>query len=162
MTKFLLKWYVPDPDCPDDPEVRSRVGRLSGSIGIGANLLLFAIKLLAGILSGSVSITADALNNLSDASGSILTLVGFRLAGKPADVHHPYGHARFEYLSGLAVAAMIIVGTVIAYPLYVQGVSDVGPVKASMLASVEPVSAAVISAVVLLDSAYSSISSGVR
>ena len=108
MTKFLMKWYVPDPDRPDDPEVRSRVGRLSGGIGIGANLLLFAIKLLAGILSGSVSITADALNNLSDASGSILTLVGFRLAGKPADVHHPYGHARFEYLSGLAVAAMIM------------------------------------------------------
>ena len=108
MTKFLLKWGVPDVNDPEDPTVRDRVGQLSGAVGIGANLLLFAFKLLVGILSGSVSITADALNNLSDASGSILTLVGFRLAGKPADVHHPYGHARFEYLSGLAVSAMIL------------------------------------------------------
>ena len=108
MTKFLIKRFVPDGVDPQAPEVRAAVGRLSGTVGIGANLVLFGIKLLAGILSGSVSITADALNNLSDASGSILTLVGFRLAGKPADVHHPYGHARFEYLSGLAVAAMIL------------------------------------------------------
>ena len=108
MTKFLLKHILPEAEDPEAPAARERVGKLSGTIGIGANLLLFALKLLAGILSGSVSITADALNNLSDASGSILTLVGFRLAGKPADVHHPYGHARFEYLSGLAVAAMIM------------------------------------------------------
>ena len=106
--KFLPKWLMPDLENPEDPAIRGSVGRLSGTVGIGANLLLFLIKLLAGILSGSVSITADALNNLSDASGSILTLVGFRLAGKPADAHHPYGHARFEYLSGLAVAAMIM------------------------------------------------------
>ena len=81
---------------------------MAGFVGICCNILLFAMKLLVGILAGSVSITADALNNLSDASGSVLTLIGFRLAGKPADAHHPYGHARIEYLSGLAVAAMIL------------------------------------------------------
>ena len=73
------------------------------------NLLLFALKLLAGTISGSVSITADAVNNLSDASGSIVTLVGFKLASRPADDEHPYGHARMEYLSGLAVAVLILV-----------------------------------------------------
>lgn len=108
MTKLLLKLFVPRYADGEDPLVRSAVGTLSGSVGIAANFLLFAAKLLAGLLTGSVSITADAMNNLSDASGSVLTLVGFRLAGKPADAHHPYGHARFEYLSGLAVAAMIL------------------------------------------------------
>ena len=108
MTKLLIKLFVPGYADAQEPGVRSAVGSLSGMVGIAANLLLFAFKLLAGILTGSVSITADAMNNLSDASGSILTLVGFRLASKPADEHHPYGHARFEYLSGLAVAVMIM------------------------------------------------------
>ena len=83
-------------------------GRTAGLVGIICNLLLFGGKLLAGILSGSMSITADALNNLSDASSSLVTLLGFKLAEKPADDDHPYGHARFEYLSALAVAAMIL------------------------------------------------------
>ena len=109
MTKVLLKMFVPDYEHPEKESVRGAVGRFSGSVGIAVNLLLFLGKLLAGILSGSVSITADAMNNLSDASGSILTLLGFRLAGKPADEHHPFGHARFEYLSGLAVSVMILV-----------------------------------------------------
>ena len=107
MIKLLLKCVAPNDMDQDDPKVRSAIGSLSGAVGIGANLLLFAAKLVAGLLTGSVSITADAMNNLSDASGSILTLVGFRLAGKPADAHHPYGHARFEYLSGLGVAVLI-------------------------------------------------------
>ena len=106
---FLLKKFVPDFENTQSESVRRAVGTLSGSIGIGMNLLLFLGKLLAGLLSGSVSVTADALNNLSDASGSIVTLVGFRLAGKPADEHHPFGHARIEYLSGLAVSVMILV-----------------------------------------------------
>ena len=106
---FLLKKFVPDFENTQSESVRRAVGTLSGSIGIGMNLLLFLGKLLAGLLSGSVSVTADALNNLSDASGSIVTLVGFRLAGKPADEHHPFGHARIEYLSGLAVSVLILV-----------------------------------------------------
>ena len=77
-------------------------------MGIGCNLLLFGLKLLVGILAGSVSITADALNNLSDASGSIVTLIGFRVAHKPADEQHPYGHARAEYLSALCVCGLIL------------------------------------------------------
>lgn len=108
MIKLLLKLFVPGYEEKEDPRVRNAVGSLSGGVGICANLLLFAAKLAAGLLTGSVSITADAMNNLSDASGSILTLVGFRLAGKPADAHHPYGHARFEYLSGLGVAVLIL------------------------------------------------------
>ena len=109
MTRILLKRFVKNYSDPTQPGVRSAIGALSGIVGICCNLLLFAFKLLAGTLAGSVSITADAMNNLSDASGSILTLVGFRLGGKPADAHHPYGHARYEYLTGLAVAAMIVV-----------------------------------------------------
>lgn len=87
---------------------RTASGRLAGIVGIGANALLFAAKLTVGALSGSVSITADALNNLSDASSSVVTLLGFKLAEKPADEDHPFGHARYEYLSGLAVAVMIL------------------------------------------------------
>ena len=87
---------------------RGAAGRLAGTVGIIANALLFAMKLAVGTLAGSVSITADALNNLSDASSSVVTLLGFKLAEKPADADHPYGHARYEYLSGLAVAAMIL------------------------------------------------------
>lgn len=94
---------------PTDPAVRADCGRLSGWVGIICNMLLFAGKMLIGTISGSVSITADAVNNLSDASGSIITLVGFRLAAKPADAEHPYGHNRMEYLAGLSVAVLILV-----------------------------------------------------
>ena len=87
---------------------RAAVGRLSGGVGIFCNLLLFAGKFLVGSLSGSVSITADAMNNLSDATSSVVTFLGFKLAEQPPDEEHPYGHARFEYLSGLAVAVLII------------------------------------------------------
>lgn len=109
MTKLLLRFFVKTYDPSDSAKVRAAVGRLSGVTGILCNLLLFSAKLLAGTIAGSVSILADAMNNLSDASSSIVTLVGFRLAEKPADADHPYGHARFEYLSGLAVSAMIVI-----------------------------------------------------
>ena len=109
MTNFLLRRFIPDYQNTADPAVRERYGKLAGITGIICNVLLFAFKLLAGTLSGSVSITADAVNNLSDASSSLVTLLGFRLAARPADEEHPYGHARMEYLSGLAVAVMILV-----------------------------------------------------
>jgi len=108
MTSLLLRIFVPDYQNTDSTRVRSAIGALSGKVGICCNVLLFAFKLLVGTLSGSVSITADAMNNLSDASGSIVTLIGFKVADKPADEHHPFGHARAEYLSGLAVAALIL------------------------------------------------------
>ena len=109
MTKLLMKICLPKGLTPDAPKYRSAAGKLSGIVGIGCNLLLFGFKFLVGTLSGSVSVTADAMNNLSDATSSLVTLIGFRLAEKPADEDHPYGHARYEYLSGLAVAAMILI-----------------------------------------------------
>ena len=109
MTRLLLHLFVKENTQPMSAKARSAIGRLSGLVGIVCNVLLFAAKLAVGILSGSVSITADALNNLSDATGSVVTLVGFKLSEKPADEDHPYGHARFEYLSGLAMAALIVV-----------------------------------------------------
>lgn len=109
MTKLLLRLFVKEYGEPQKPKVRSAVGKMSGIVGIVCNIILFALKLLVGTVSGSVSITADAMNNLTDATSAIVTLVGFKLAEKPADEDHPYGHARYEYLSGLAVAALIIV-----------------------------------------------------
>ena len=109
MTKLLLKLFVPQYATPGSTGTRAKVGSLSGIVGIVCNLLLFAMKLIIGTVSGAVSITADAMNNLSDATSSIVTVLGFRLSEKPADAEHPYGHARFEYLSGLAVAAIIVV-----------------------------------------------------
>lgn len=106
MTQLLLKIFRLDPQ---NPASRGGIGILSGVVGICCNLLLFLGKALVGALTGSVSIAADAMNNLSDASGSIVTLIGFRMADKPADENHPYGHARAEYLSGLVVAALILV-----------------------------------------------------
>ena len=109
MTKLLLRWFVKDHENKSSPRVRASIGRLSGATGIICNAFLCAGKLAIGILSGSVSITADAMNNLSDAASSIVTLIGFKLAERPADEEHPYGHARYEYISGLAVAAMILI-----------------------------------------------------
>ena len=108
MTKLLMRLFIKNHENTEDPAVRTAIGALSGVVGICCNLLLCLGKMLVGFFTGSVSITADGLNNLSDASGSIVTLIGFRLADKPADEDHPYGHARWEYLSGLAVAAMIL------------------------------------------------------
>lgn len=109
MKSYLLRKCVKNWEDRENPAVRSAVGKLSGTVSLAANGILCLCKLLAGILSGSVSITADAVNNLSDAASGIVTLVGFRLAEIPPDERHPYGHARFEYLSGLGVAAMILV-----------------------------------------------------
>ena len=109
MTNWLLRRFIKNSDHPEDPKVRSAVGQMAGITGIVCNVLLFACKLVIGLLTASVSITADAMNNLSDATSSIVTMLGFRLAERPADEDHPYGHARYEYLSGLAVAALILV-----------------------------------------------------
>ena len=109
MTQFLLRIFAHGAADPSDAATRSAIGKMSGAVGIFCNLLLSAMKLLAGTLAHSVSITADALNNLSDATSSIVTLLGFKLAERPADEDHPFGHARYEYLSGLAVAALIVV-----------------------------------------------------
>ena len=105
MVKLLLRLFVKETDTPDG---RARVGSLAGAVGIFCNILLFLGKVTVGLLSGSVAIAADGWNNLSDAAASIVTLLGFRFSRKPADAHHPYGHARAEYLSGLCVAVLIL------------------------------------------------------
>lgn len=102
MTKLLLRLFVKNND-------RAAIGQLSGVVGVVCNLILASMKLLIGLFSGSVAVTADALNNLMDAASSVVTFVGFKLAERPADKEHPYGHARYEYLSALVVAGLILV-----------------------------------------------------
>ena len=109
MTKLLLRLFVKNYENSEDMAVRASVGKLAGATGIVCNIILFLGKLAAGLLAGSVAIIADAVNNLSDASSAVVTLLGFRLAQQPADEAHPYGHARYEYLSGLMVAVLILV-----------------------------------------------------
>jgi cation diffusion facilitator family transporter len=109
MTEWLLRHFVKDHENIQDDAVRSACGRLAGLVGIVCNLLLVAGKLTVGSVSGSVSIIADGLNNLSDAASSVIALVGFKVAARTADKEHPFGHGRFEYIAGLAVAVMILV-----------------------------------------------------
>ena len=108
MISLLAKWLIPHREQVEYSAVRRAWGALCGFVGIGLNILLFAGKLAAGTLSGSIAITADAFNNLSDAGSSVVTLLGFRLAGKKPDAGHPFGHGRLEYVSGLVVAGLIL------------------------------------------------------
>ncbi len=108
MIALLSRWFVKDRDIVSDPAVRRANGSLCGFVGTRLNLLLFVGKFFAGTLSGSIAVTADAFNNLSDAGSSVVTLLGFRLAGKKPDPDHPFGHGRLEYVSGLVVAALIL------------------------------------------------------
>ena len=109
MTEALIRLFIKNPEKTHDPAVRAAYGNLASWVGILCNLALCAGKFMVGTLSGSISVAADAVNNLSDASSSVVSLLGFRLGSRPADEEHPYGHARFEYLSGLAVAVMVLV-----------------------------------------------------
>lgn len=108
MTKLLVRLFIRTPDGTDE-KTRFAYGKLAGGTGIACNVLLFFIKLATGLLASSVAIIADAFNNLSDAGSSIVTLLGFKLSAAPADREHPFGHGRMEYLSALAVAALIMV-----------------------------------------------------
>ena len=107
MSELLLKLFVPKGGA-DDPKVRTRCGLLSGITGIILNILLVAGKLTVGIIAGSVAIIADAVNNFSDAASSVITLIGFKLAGQKPDKEHPFGHGRIEYVAGLIVSVLII------------------------------------------------------
>ena len=108
MTDFLVRHLVRDHENVQDPAVRERYGVMSGGVGIFLNLLLSLGKFFAGVLTGSIAVTADAFNNLSDAGSSVVTLVGFKLAGQKADDGHPFGHGRIEYLAGLLVSLLIL------------------------------------------------------
>lgn len=108
MIELLAKCFIKNRDNKQDASVRQAYGMLCGTVGVVLNLALFALKLLAGLLSQSIAVTADAFNNLSDAGASVVTLFGFKLAGQKPDVEHPFGHGRFEYISGLLVAVAIV------------------------------------------------------
>ena len=108
MTNLLVKTFIPDHQNTSDLRVRESYGKLGSFVGIITNFLLFLIKFIAGKLTGSISITADAINNLSDSGSSVISLISFKLAGRPADKEHPFGHARIEYLSSIAVAVLIL------------------------------------------------------
>lgn len=108
MIRFLAKILMDKPEEYENPAVRRAYGMLCGAVGIGLNILLFVAKYLAGVLSRSIAITADAFNNLSDAGSSVITLLGFKIAGRKADSEHPFGHGQAEYVAGLIVAIVII------------------------------------------------------
>lgn len=109
MTKLIIKLFIKNNQDVNDVSVRSKYGRLSGIIGIISNLILTIIKLVAGIIAGSIAIIADGINNLSDVSTSVVTLLGFRLSSIPADKEHPYGHQRIEYIAGLIVSIFVLI-----------------------------------------------------
>lgn len=109
MINLLAGIFIKNKEDILNPQVRKAYGTLTGTVGICNNVFLFIIKFIAGIMTGAISVTADAFNNLSDAGSSIVTLIGFHMAGKPADNNHPYGHGRIEYVSGLIISIIIIV-----------------------------------------------------
>lgn len=108
MTDLILRIFVRDHKNTEDPAVRDKCGRVAGAVGIVTNFLLFSMKIIVGTVFHSVSVTADAVNNLTDSGSSVVTLIGFKMASKPADEKHPFGHARIEYLSGVIVSFIVI------------------------------------------------------
>lgn len=108
MINFIIKRFIKDYENVKDASVRGAYGRLGSIVGISANIFLSMSKIVVGTLFNSISITADGVNNLSDAGSSVVTLIGFKISGKPADKDHPFGHARIEYLTGLVVGVVIL------------------------------------------------------
>ena len=108
MTNLLLKLFIKDYNNTSDNSVRQKYGFLSGIVGIIVNIILATIKLIIGITVNSISITADAVNNYSDAGSSAVTLIGFKIANRPADEEHPFGHGRYEYIAGLIVSFVVL------------------------------------------------------
>ena len=108
MTKLLVKLFIKDSENINSPEVRSRYGILSGIVGVITNVILCTAKFIVGSMTGSIAIIADAANNLSDAGSSVVTLIGFKLSGRPADEEHPFGHGRMEYISAMIVSFIIL------------------------------------------------------
>lgn len=134
MISFLSRWLIRDYRNYASPKVRLRYGVLCGAVGIGFNILLFIGKILAGTLTGSIGITADAFNNLSDAGSSVISLVGFRLSEQKADKEHPFGHGRFEYIAGLIVSMAILLMGAELVKTSIQKIITPEPVTFSFLA----------------------------
>ena len=108
MMKFLITHFIEHHEQIENPKVRERYGNITSLVGICANILLFLGKFIVGTIANSVSISADAINNLSDAGSSIISLVSFKLSARPADEEHPFGHARYEYIASMVVAVAIL------------------------------------------------------
>lgn len=108
MSHLLCKWFIKDYENTDDPAVRESYGKLAGLVGIISNIILCAAKISIGVISNSIAIIADGMNNLADASSSVITLIGFKLAALPEDKEHPYGHARYEYIAGMVISILIV------------------------------------------------------
>ena len=136
MIRLLAKWFIKEPPSPDNPRVRGLYGMLCSLVGIGLNLLLVAGKLLAGSISGSIAITADALNNLSDAGSSAITLFGIKMAQQKPDGEHPFGHGRMEYVAGLLVAVIILLMGVELLKSSFDKIINPAPITFSLLTAV--------------------------
>lgn len=133
MGKFLIKLFIKDYENTSDPIVRERYGKFAGVIGIISNVILCVMKIIIGLFSRSIAIVADGINNLADASSSVMTLVGFKLASQPEDKNHPYGHARIEYLTGLFVSILIIIIGVQLFKTSVEKIIDPEPLEFNYL-----------------------------
>ena len=133
MVSLLSKIFIKDREDYKNPVVRNAYGTLCSVLGIFLNILMFIGKYIAGVLSNSISITADAFNNLSDAGSSVITLLGFRIAGMKPDPNHPFGHGRMEYLSGLAVSAIIVVMGFELLQSSIKKIMNPEPVEGSIL-----------------------------
>ena len=108
MNELLFKTFIKNSEDVKNPQVRDAYGKLAGAVGILSNVVLCLAKVIVGLISGSIAIIADGINNLADASSAVITLLGFKLASMPEDEDHPYGHARYEYLTGMLVSVIII------------------------------------------------------
>lgn len=133
MHTLLLKLFVKDHENTADPQVREAYGKLAGTVGIISNTIVSVLKIAVGLIFSSISIMADGLNNLADASSSLITLIGFRMASKPADEDHPYGHARIEYITGLIVSFLIIMLGVETLKSSVGKIAEPEPLQFSMI-----------------------------
>lgn len=133
MTELLVRLFVKNREQIQNEKVRTSYGKMAGWVGIFCNVMLFAGKMIIGLISGSVAISSDAVNNLSDASSNIISLLGFKMGSKPADQGHPYGHARYEYLSGLFVSVLILVIGVELLRTSIQKVRNPEPVEFNLI-----------------------------
>ena len=122
MIALLVKLFVKDKDNTQNPKVRENYGVLAGAFGIVMNLILSAAKFFIGLLSNSIAIQADAVNNLADMGSSVVTVIGFKMANKKADKEHPFGHARMEYVAGLIIAFIILI---IGFSLFKESVMKI-------------------------------------
>ena len=136
MTTLLVKLFIKDCDKVNDPKIRTKYGILSGGVGIFINIVLCCIKFAIGFFTNSIAITADAANNLSDAGSSAVTLIGFKLSGKPADKEHPFGHGRTEYITAFIVALFIIFMGIEFLKSSVEKIITPEPVKFSLASAI--------------------------